>query len=143
MPAIPKGVLKGDSQRIANSLKEASKSIRNNIMLYSFAFVLIVELLSATVLGDTISKGCNPFWYVLLTQLVLFVIFLNLNVNRFLLKFCLRQILIVRSLLTYYALGSICLIFDLSENTYLKFISYLLWSIAFISLLLTVYKNKK
>ena len=143
MPAIPKGVLKGNSQRIANSLKEASKSITNNIMLYSFAFVLIVELLSATFLRDTISNGCNPFWYVLLTQLVLFVIFLNLNVNRFLLKFCLRQILIVRSLLTYYALGSICLIFDLSENTYLKFISYLLWSIAFISLLLTVYKNKK
>lgn len=143
MPSIPKGVLKGNSQRIVNSLKETSKSITNNIMLYSFAFVLIVELLSATVLRDTISNGCNPFWYVLLTQLVLFVIFLNLNVNRFLLKFCSRQILIVRSLFTYYAFGSICLIFDLSENTYLKFISYLLWLVAFVSLLLTIYKNKK
>ena len=117
MAAIPNGVL---GSRIANFTKEVNQKVKSNIMLYAFSFILIVEILSATVLRDTISKECNPYWYVLLTQLVLFVIFLNLNYSKKLLRFCQRQILIVRSLTIYYLIGCFSLVFNISDNTFIN-----------------------
>ena len=144
MSAIPKGVL---GSRIANFTNEVNEKIKSNTMLYAFSFILLVEIASATVLRDTISKGCNPYWYVLLTQLVLLVVFLNLNYSRKLLRFCQRQILIVRSLTAYYFIGCCSLIFNISDNNYINIVKWMLIIFASIILILTIFvkirRNKK
>ena len=147
MSAIPKGVLCPTCRKVIDTVKKVNTTVKRNIMLYAFASILIVEVLSATYLRDTISDGCQPFWYIFLTQLVLFVVFLNWNYNRKLLRFCNRQILIVRSLIAYYFIGVISLIFKISDNTYIDVVKWLLIVFASIILLKTIViqirRNKK
>jgi len=132
MAAIPDGVL-----------KRLSKKIKKNILIYSFSFVLLVETLSLTILRDSIASPCNPYWYVLLTQLVLFILFTNLNYYRIELNICQRQVNIVKSLMYYYFIGGLSLIFKVSDSFYVESSKYLLLSFATIVLLQTIYKNKE
>jgi len=118
-------------------------ALKKNTMMYSFSFVLLVEILTATVLRDSISSPCNPYWYILLTQAVLAVIFLNINYNKILLRLCQRQVIITQTLLTYYLLGIISLVFSISDNLYMDMSKYLLLSFAFLVLLQTFFKSKK
>ena len=147
MASIPKGVLCPTCRKVIDSLKKVNITVKKNIMLYSFAFVLLIEILSSTVLRDSISEQCNPYWYVLLTQLVLFIVFLNLNYNRELLRFCQRQILIVRSLILYYFIGCFSLIFNISDNKYINTVKWglIIFSsfILIITIIIKIRRNKK
>lgn len=147
MASIPKGVLCPKCAKVIDSLKKVNITVKKNTMLYAFTFVLIVEILSLTILRDTISDGCKPFWYIFLTQLVLFVVSLNWNYSRKLLRFCQRQILIVRSLMAYYFTGVVSLIFNLSDNIYVNVVKWILIIIASLILISTIIRilrrNKK
>lgn len=140
MAAIPSGVL---GTKIVDAFKKASLHVKVYVSVYTFAFILLVEILSAMVLRDTIAGGCNPYWYVLLTQLVLFMLFFNLYIKRRFLGFCGRQVVIVYALMLYYLIGVFCLVFNCSDWIYIILVQYGLLTTAFGSLILTIYNNKK
>ncbi len=119
-----------------------SSALKKNTMMYSFSFVLLVEILTSTILRDTIASPCNPYWYVLLTQAVLAVIFLNIICNKTLLRLCQRQVIITKTLLIYYLIGILSLVFYIPDSIYLDISKYLLLGFTFIVLLQTIFKNK-
>ena len=143
MAAIPKGILPCPGCRmIATAFKKANESVKTNVMIYTSAFVLIVELLTATILRDSIKAGCNPFYYVLFTQLVLFVVYMNFNYSRKLLKYCFRQIIIIRTLMIYYLFGVLSLVFAIPDNLYSNIIKWSLLFVVFVSLILSLIHKK-
>ena len=139
MAAIPPGSC-GLCRTVKNGFKKINYSMRKHVMIYAFFYLLIFEGLSLLLVNK---ENYATYWYPLLTQIGYFVIFYNLYLFRYRLKFCLRKKIAVASLTIYYALGSTAILFQFCYSSYIALINHLLLLVAFATILLTIYRREK
>lgn len=119
MAAIPKpGCL------ICRFAKTVNEKIKINYKLYAFFAILIIELFSIKIQDYSTPQRYVEFIYPLLTQLVLFIIFVAINYHSERLRFCKRQKLIVIFLALYYFLNIVFLISPICWSTYSEWVNY-------------------
>jgi hypothetical protein len=120
-------------------VKKASTNIRKHIVIYSFFYILLMEV-SSIFLSNT--KNYLTYWFPLLSTSGYFVLFLNLFLLRDRLKFCLRKTICVLALSFYYLFAIICLVFQFSDELYTSIINYGLLGVVLSTLVLTLYTLK-
>jgi hypothetical protein len=124
MAAIPKpGCL------ICRMASKLNDKIKVNSKLYAFFAIIIIELFSLKVQDYTTPKLYVEFIYPLLTQVVLFIIFVAINYHSERLRFCKRQKLIVIFLALYYFLNILFMLVPICWSTYYGLINYSILSI--------------
>jgi FlaA1/EpsC-like NDP-sugar epimerase len=124
MASIPKGTC-----NICRVAKVVNEKIKTNSKLYAFFAIIIIELFSLKIQDYTTPKAYVEFIYPLLTQIVLFIIFVAINYNSERLRFCKRQKLIVVFLAVYYFLNIIFMVFPICWSSYSGLINYSVLSI--------------
>ena len=124
MASIPKsGCL------ICRFAKTVNEKIKINSKLYAFFAILIIELFSIKIQDYSTPQRYVEFIYPLLTQLVLFIIFVAINYHSEKLRFCKRQKLIVIFLALYYFLNIVFMLVPICWSTYYGLINYSILSI--------------
>lgn len=126
-------------KKIKDAAKKVSNNIRKHIVIYSFFYILAMEIVSI-FLSNT--KNYLTYWYPLLSTSGYFVLFLNLFLLRDRLKFCLRKTVCVLALSFYYLFAIICLVFQFSDELYTSIINYGLLGVVLSTLVLTLYTLK-
>ena len=139
MAVLPPGSC-GLCRTVKNTVKFINKNMYKHVMIYAFFYLLLFEGLSL-LLRDR--EDYSLYWYPLLTQFALTVIFYNLYLFRNRLRFCLRKKIAVASLTAYYGLGVLTMIFQICNTVYLQFINHLLLLVTMFTLLLTIVQKKK
>ena len=119
MASIPQPVCK-----ICRFAKVVNEKIKTNSKLYAFFAILIIELVSIKIQDHTTPQRYVEFIYPLLTQLVLFIIFVAINYHSERLRFCKRQKLIVIFLALYYFLNIVFMVFPICWSTYSSYVNY-------------------
>jgi len=119
--------------------KEKSVSI---VKRYGIFIVLLLELLSI-LLSNNLGKGYISFWYPFLANNTILLLFYYILCNRRYLKLCQRTNIGLRFLIAYFVFNSIIMITEFANIFYYNLVTYTILTCAFISLLLTIYKNKK
>lgn len=125
---------------IKKKISNINYNMRKHVMIYAFFYLLLFEGVSLLLVRE---DNYTEFWYPLLTQLALTVIFYNLYLFRIRLKFCLRKKIAVASLSIYYFIGALSLICQFCYSWYLQAVNHLLLLVAFVTIVLTIYKEKK
>jgi hypothetical protein len=124
MASIPKsGCL------ICRFAKTVNEKIKINSKLYAFFAILIIELFSIKIQDYSTPQRYVEFIYPLLTQLVLFIIFVAINYHSERLRFCKRQKLIVIFLALYYFLNIVFMLVPICWGAYYSLINYSILSI--------------
>jgi hypothetical protein len=140
MPRLPHESLPcATCKKVKDAIKKVSTNIRKHIVIYSFFYILAMEIASI-FLSNT--KNYLTYWYPLLSTSGYFVLFLNLFLLRDRLKFCLRKTICVLTLSLYYLFAIICLVFQFSNELYTSIINYGLLGIVLSTLVLTLYTLK-
>jgi len=139
MAAIPPGSC-GLCRGVKNTIKFINKNMYKHVMIYAFFYLLLFEGLSLFLVKE---ENYAVYWYPLLTQLALSVIFYNLYLFRNRLRFCLRKEIAVLSLTIYYGLGATAIAFQFCYSWYLELVNHLLLLTTAITLLLTIVQKKK
>lgn len=124
---------------IKETIKKVSINVRKHIVIYSFFYILGMEILSIFLSN---AKNYLTYWYPLLSTSGYFVLFFNLFLLRDRLKFCLRKTICVLALTFYYLFAIICLVFQFSDELYTSIINYGLLGVALSTLVLTLYTLK-
>ena len=124
MASIPKGTC-----NICRIAKQVNEKIKKNSKLYVFFAVIIIELFSIKVQDYVNPQTYTEFVYPLLTQIVLFLVFLGINYHSERLRFCKRQKLIVGFLALYYFMNILFLVFPICWSDYSGLINYSILSI--------------
>jgi hypothetical protein len=125
---------------ICRVAEKINNNMRKHIIIYSFIYLFLFEISSIFLRNR---ENYANYWYPLLTQLFLSVIFYNIFLLRDRLKFCLRKSIVVFTLFLYYFFGLSTIVFQFCNSTYNQIISYGLLTIVFITLLLTIIQDKK
>ena len=124
---------------------------KKHILIYGLFYLLVFELLSFILAKESVNimgiiyyfPSYQLYTFPLLTQIGYSLIFISLWHWRFKLSFCQRKKIAVFSLFLYYSFNAICIMFQLCESFFTKVITYGLLSVVFVTLLLTMYKQKK
>lgn len=124
MASIPKPDCK-----ICRVVKSVNEKIKKNSKLYAFFAIIIIELFSIKVQDYVSPQSYIQFVYPLLTQIVLFIIFVAINYHSERLRFCKRQKLIVSFLALYYFFNICFLLVPICWSTYSLLINYSILSI--------------
>jgi len=124
MASIPKGTCS-----ICRIAKKVNEKIKNNSKLYAFFAIIIIELLSMKIQDYVTPQRYIEFVYPLLTQIVLFIVFVAINYHSERLRFCKRQKLIVIFLALYYFLNITFLVFPICWSTYSGLVNYSILSL--------------
>lgn len=118
--------------------KKVFKKVRAGVFRYGVFAIIILELLCFLL------KYLNiyTFWhYVLFTQLACMIFMLNNNYNLKPKTLCVRKSIAYNSLIAYYFLGFISVLFSISNNLYNNIASFALLFVSFILMILS-YKNE-
>jgi hypothetical protein len=141
MAANPKGTCK-TCKKVKEVVKATTNSMRKNVMVYAFFYLLLLEL-GSIVLRETVTqKAYDLFWFPLLVQFSFFAIFLNLYLFRKLLRFCKRKIFIVGGLTVYYLINFLTVVFPVCNSTYVFYASFTLLISIYFTMLQTIYSNQ-
>lgn len=132
MASIPKPSCK--ACRVAKAVNE---KIKVNSKLYAFSAIVMIELLSIKIQEFVSTKSYLEFYYPLLTQVVLCVIFIAINYHSERLRFCKRQKLIVIFLAVYYFLNMLFLVFPICWSQYYAIVNYSILAIVCILFIAT------
>lgn len=124
MASIPKGTC-----QICRIAKKVNEKIKTNSKLYAFFAIIIIELFSIKVQDYVTPQRYIEFVYPLLTQIVLFIIFVAINYHSERLRFCKRQKLIVIFLALYYFFNIVFMLAPICWTTYSGLINYSLLSL--------------
>lgn len=119
MAAIPK-----PGCTICRLAKSVNEKIKTNCKLYVFLAVIFIELFSIKIQEYATPQLYMEFIYPLLTQIVLFIVFVGVNYHSERLRFCKRQKLIVMFLALYYFLNIVFLVFPICWSSYSSWVNY-------------------
>jgi len=132
MASIPKpGCL------ICRVAKAVNEKIKINSKLYAFFAILIIELFSIKIQDYSTPQRYVEFIYPLLTQIVLFIIFVGINYHSERLRFCKRQKLIVIFLALYYFLNIMFMLVPICWSTYSEWVNYGILSVVLLLFIAT------
>lgn len=139
MAANPKGAC-GACRLVRQIVERTNNNIRKHIMIYSFFYLLLAEVASLYLRN---LPNYTLFWFPLLVQFgfasLLYVLFLY----RERLKFCFRKNIVVFSLFLYYAFNGIVVLFSICNSIYTDIITNGLLATAIITLLITIFEERK
>lgn len=116
-------------------------------LTYSIFFILLIEWYSAFYIYTNPSSSINTkneylqFWYPMLSQLALFIVFFSLFLWKERLRFCYRKSAVCFYLSSYYFLGFLGVLFCLNANVYYILINYGTIAIASFLFIASVYNK--
>lgn len=129
--------------KVNNAIKKVNDNMKKYTMVYAFFYLLIFELGSIIIRSISTKEKYDIFWFPLLTQLMMTIIFYNLLLFRNKLKFCQRKTILVKVLTVYYFLNFITILSPICSTFYINIVTSLLLSVSYIIILLTLFKNKQ
>ena len=137
------------------SLCKATKFLENKIagskksfLVYSVFIVLLTELFSNIYVNffytpiNRVYDCYTDFYYPLLTQLVLFLIFASLFLWRERLHFCLRKASATMYLSIYYLFGFLAVLFCFSANFYFQVVNFSIISLSMLLFVQSIYSKR-
>ncbi len=134
MPIVPPCGLACRIGKVHDFLKEKKKPF----LLISIFLVLIIEIISI-FLSKKQNYAC--YWYPMLSQVCLFLIFFSIFLWNEKLRFCFRKNIAVLLLSIYYFFGSIALLFKFSHLYYYEVASVIILIASIVVLVLSLFKK--
>lgn len=132
MPRIPKEIL------------GAARLVKRNTTKYLYTYgvigVLVIELLSLVICE--LSDNYLYFWYPILTQLISVIFMLSIICTPPRVAPCIRKKVAMYCLVSYYSYGTICILFNISNDEYEYFIKYGLLLSSLYILINTIIRKK-
>ena len=128
--------------RVNNTIKKVNDSMKKYTMVYAFFYLLLFELGSIVIRSMTTKENYDTFWFPLLTQLMMTIIFYNLLLFKNRLKFCQRKTILVKVLTIYYFLNFVTILVPICNTFYINIVTSILLLVSYVIILLTLFKNK-
>ena len=128
-------------------LRVYMESNKRLVLVYSIFAVLVIEWFSLFISKTNPSNPNQPFdnylmfWYPLLTQLALFVLFFSLWLWKDRLHFCFRKSATTFYLAFYYLFGVIGVLFCIQANLYYTIISITSIGLATLIFIVSFFKE--
>jgi hypothetical protein len=129
--------------RVNNTIKKVNDSMKKYTMVYAFFYLLLFELGSIVIRSMTTKENYDTFWFPLLTQLMMTIIFYNLLLFKNRLKFCQRKTILVKVLTIYYFLNFVTILVPICNTFYINIVTSILLLVSYVIILLTLFKNKQ
>lgn len=129
--------------RVNNTIKKVNDSMKKYTMVYAFFYLLLFELGSIVIRSMTTKENYDTFWFPLLTQLMMTIIFYNLLLFKNRLKFCQRKTILVKVLTAYYFLNFVTVLIPICNTFYINIVTSILLLVSYVIILLTLFKNKQ
>tara|TARA_R110000772_G_scaffold35637_11_gene85865 strand:+ start:7349 stop:7768 length:420 start_codon:yes stop_codon:yes gene_type:complete len=138
MPVVPKESL---PKRSFTNAKETFKKLRaDRLYVYAVFVLLAIEIISLVLRNQ---NDYVYYWYPLLAQIELLVIVFTTYLKSDAMRFCQRRKIAFLLLSVYFAFGATAIIIQLQNQFYIDIATGLLLGGAFISVVLSVFQNKK
>lgn len=119
-----------------------SKQSNQKTKRYGIFIVLLLEIISIP-LAYFLKQDFIFFWYPFLVNNAILILLYKNYCDRVQLKYCERTIIALRAMIIYFALNTFVMCTKLMVNIYFEVVTYLLLSIAFVTILKTIWRNKK
>jgi len=133
--------------RLSEGIRSYFENNKKTILVYSVFAVILIEWFSMIyqyIVPQTPNLVYNRylfFWYPLLTQLALFVLFFSLWLWKDRLHFCFRKSAATFYLACYYMLGIISVVFCIQANLYYSIVTYGTLGLATLIFIVSFFKE--
>lgn len=134
--------------RIPEKIRVYLESNKKPFLVFSIFMVLLIEWFSIGYLKFVpqvklvVYEPYTMFWYPMLTQLALFIVFFSLFLWKDRLHFCGRKSAATFYLSLYYLFGFLAVLFCFSANFYYSVISYTSIALASMLFIVSLFKSE-
>lgn len=134
--------------RVPEKIRVYLESNKKPFLVFSIFMVLLIEWFSIGYLKfvpqvkPAVYEPYTMFWYPMLTQLALFIVFFSLFLWKDRLHFCGRKSAATFYLSLYYLFGVLAVLFCFSANFYYTVISYTSIALASLLFIVSLFKSE-
>ena len=140
MPVVPKESLPKKMPSFKESKTRLKNMLSDKVYLYAIFIILVLELVSLFLRNE---ENYVSYWYPLLAQVELFVVVFSTFLKSDEMRFCQRRKIAFIFLSIYFAFGATSIIIGIYNQIYLDIATFLLLGGTFVSMILTLFQNKK
>lgn len=126
--SVPKQVVTEPKKKVGGP----SKTTRDNIFIYSFLIVILIEYSSVIAWHYSSDVKYTLFWYPILSNLLILALVLPNVINSDKLKFCGVKKWAFRCLFLYYLMNTITVLFNCQDVIYRTIVNNIFLGLAFV-----------